>query len=241
MRKEIFEKILDFLFPRFCVGCGKEGGFVCEECLNKIREEELRCPYCGKVNFSGEFCGPHKRHSSIKGLIFYTFFDKKDDSKIIPKILYGFKYEGLRGLGEILALYMSKKLQKHFLFKKKDKIIIVPLPLFFFKKLKRGFNQTEILSKYIASRLGLKNKKIIFKVKNTKPQVFLSKEERKINVKNAFVLNPKIEPSEIKDKIIILIDDVYTTGSTLNSAAREIKRLRPSEIWGLVFAKEEKR
>jgi len=235
-----FEKLLDILFPKFCFGCGKEGEFVCKECLKKIKKEELRCPYCQKINFSGEFCRSHKRYSHLDGLIFFTFLGTGSNKKKsdIQRMIYGFKYEGIKELGKYIGGFMASALRKHFIFKERKNIVLCPLPLFFLKKLNRGFNQSEILANHIGTIMNVDVKKLIFRIKNTRPQALLSKKEREENVKNSFVLNSKIDAKDIKGKIVVLIDDVYTTGFTLSAAAGQIKKLKPKQIWGLVFAKE---
>jgi len=227
------EVLINLFFPKFCFGCFKEGEYLCSDCLKKISKEELSCPICRRVNFKGIFCPSHQRYSKLEGLLFYSNF-----SELPQKLVYGLKYEGLKDIGKLMANLMSERLKEHFLFQDKDRIILCPLPLYWLKKLKRGFNQAEVLTRNIGQNLNLEILNLLLRIKNTQSQTQLEKIERQKNVANAFFLSQKINPDQIRDKIIILIDDVYTTGYTLNAAAKELKKLKPKSIWGLVFAKD---
>ena len=114
--------------------------------------------------------------------------------------------------------------------------IIIPVPMYEKKFLERGYNQTELIAKDIALKIGIKlEKELVQKIKNTKIQSSLSKEERKKNIKNAFLVNNK---KNIKNKKIIIFDDIYTTGETVNELSRVLKKSGAKEILIFVIAKD---
>ena len=114
--------------------------------------------------------------------------------------------------------------------------IIIPVPMHKIKKLERGYNQTEILSEDLAKNLNvLYNKNILVKVVNNKRQSSLSEKERHKNIKNVF----KIKNSDkIKNKKIILVDDICTTSATLEECSKVLKVAGAKEILALVIAKD---
>ena len=187
-----------------------------------------------RVNFSGSFCPAHQRHSKLNGLLFYTIYNSQAE-----KLIYGFKYEGLKQIAKFLGYLMAQILKEHPIFKKE--IILCPVPMWFLKRLKRGFNQSELLAQDIGSRLNLDYANLLLKNRSTKSQTQLAEEQRIKNVQNSFVLSKLAHKINLKQKTIILVDDVYTTGSTLFEAAAVFKNHplnRPKAIWGLVFARD---
>lgn len=226
--KRFFSASLDIIFPRFCVICGQEGSFLCQDCCQKIKKQELSCPYCRRLNFSGEFCARHQKHSNLSGLIFVCQFDS-----LAQRIVYAFKYQGLRGLSEFLASEMANKLKEHPIFKNDP--VLVPAPIFITKRWRRGFNQTELLAFEIAQKLSLETAPLLFKVRNTVSQTKLGLKDRFNNLNNAFMLSAT--SINFQNRSLVLVDDVYTTGVTLNEMAKELKKLRPLSIWGLAFAR----
>ena len=114
--------------------------------------------------------------------------------------------------------------------------IIIPVPISKQRTLKRGYNQCELLLKELKKNSDLNiNCKILYKVKNIVPQSSLSKENRINNVKNAYI----VKNSEIiKDKKVLLVDDIYTTGNTLNECSRMLKLAGAYDVGALTLAKD---
>jgi ComF family protein len=103
------------------------------------------------------------------------------------------------------------------------------------KKRKRGFNQSEEIAKLISESTGIKLSTNLVKTKETKPQMELNRNERIENVKNCFAI---IDKKEIENKTILLLDDVYTTGTTMDQCAKVLKENGAKEVWGLSVARE---
>jgi ComF family protein len=118
--------------------------------------------------------------------------------------------------------------------------LYIPVPLSRERFKKRGYNHASLLCSYVAQYYQKEyTEKIISRILNTKPQYRLSRSQRSLNVKKAFVINENAG-RQVKGKTIIVVDDVATTCSTLREIARVLKRNGAKEVWGVVFAREDK-
>lgn len=150
------------------------------------------------------------------------------------KIIKKFKYSDATYLSKYLVNLLYSK--ANFFDERIDIITSVPITA---KKLRtRKYNQSAILAKYLARRLNVKyNNQLLLKVKETDVQAGLNKKERQKNLKDAFILNPKYQ-NQITGKNILIVDDVYTTGTTMNECAKTIKQTNADcKIFGLVLAR----
>lgn len=160
---------------------------------------------------------------------------------LLHKLIYAYKYNRIKELAEPLGKILSfsaQNLIKYYNFEDYDNIILIPVPLHYRRLKWRGFNQAELLANEIGKQLKIPvNNMILRRAKNTKPQMGIeNKKERGKNIKNAFEQTP-FSKENIKDKIVILVDDISTTGFTLFECASIIKSLKPKKILGLVLAK----
>ena len=212
--KEFF---LDLIFPKFCLGCNKEGNFLCQDCFGILEISTTHQKFRGK---------------NIDDLYFPVSYEHF----LIKKLIQNFKYPPLiKELKKELALIIIS----HFLLLDRKPnfsgFILIPIPQSK-KKLKwRGFNQTEEIAKELSEFLKIPLiSDCLIKIKETNDQVDLSEEERKENVKNAFWVKNK---EKITEKNILLVDDVFTTGATMEEAARVLKEAGAKKIVGVVVAK----
>lgn len=228
---------LNLLFPPLCVNCQKEGEYLCPDCTSLINIATYQyCPYCRppKIVFDSQTCGSCKRTGkNLSGLFNATSYQ----DFIIKKAISQFKYEPfVKNLARPFALLIIKYFK--LLENKPDftDYIIIPVPLAK-KRLKwRGFNQAEEIAKHLADFLNIPLiNNSLFRVKETAPQIELSGKEREKNIKGAFIYK---KSEEIKAKKIFLVDDIYTTGSTLEECASRLRRAGAKEVWGLVVARE---
>jgi len=231
------EKILDLLFPKFCLFCGRENTYLCPDCFSQIKTYATPfCPYCGSRSPEGTICPSCKKY--LTG--FVAAGPYKD--KRLKEVIETFKYKFVKELATPLALLIFKFLKENQqveFFKNPLNFLIVPIPLHKRRQRERGFNQAEEIGKQLSPLLKIPIKTdILLRRKNTKPQVKLKKEERKENIKDAFIINPKIDISSLKDKKIILLDDVFTSGSTMEEAAKVLRDRGIKQIWALAVAKE---
>lgn len=186
----------------------------------------VRCPICGKVIFPHEdFCNECRKdlpkycgNFNIKGAeAFIAPFEY--NAKIAPAILL--MKNGIRGNAPYaLGLAAAEHIKNHGIHRQSD--MIIPTPLHPADKRKRGFNQSELIAKEIGRILNINVcTKCVEKVRITEPQKLLSKNERKNNLKDAFAVKA---PEIIREKRILLIDDVCTTGSTLAELTRVLRQ-----------------
>lgn len=231
------EMLLDFLFPKFCLGCGKEKTYLCPECFAKINIFPIPvCPYCEKISPAGKICKSCQQN--LNGFIAAGPY--RDE--LLRKTIDVFKYRFVKELATPLAFFIWKFLEKNqeieFVKNPLD-FLIVPIPLHKRKKRERGFNQAEEIGKVLSPLLKIPVRDdVLIRKRYTKPQAKIKdNKEREKNIKDAFEINQKIKLGSLKNKKIILLDDVATTLSTIEEAAKVLKENNAKEVWGLTVAK----
>lgn len=229
------DKILDFFYPKFCISCGKEKNYLCADCFSKIETlSSSSCPYCALRSFDGLICKNHRK--SLKGFVSATSYSNDIIRKIIDAQKYNFVKEISKPLAFLIFKFLKENPEVEF-FKNPLDFVILPIPLHSRRLRWRGFNQAEEVAKELSPLLKIPvETKILIRKKYTKPQARMKKEEKIENIKNAFGINANFFKN-IKNKKIILIDDVATTLSTLEEAAKTLKQSGIKEIWGLTVAK----
>lgn len=230
--KDTKEFLLDTFFPVSCLGCTKEGSFICQDCQSKLTYlEHQRCILCGKPSIDGLTHPGCKAPHAADGLI--SVFDYHD-KKIAKLVIHG-KYYFLKDVYKILGQLLAEKIKTNFPHLLLDNFALVPVPLYSTRRRWRGFNQAEILCQTIYQKLGLPITHALQRIKPTKTQKDLKKEARIKNVAGSFKL---IGGAEIHGKNLILVDDVVTTGSTLSEAVKVLKRNGAGQVWCLTVARD---
>lgn len=232
MFKKIQLFLLELLFPIECLNCGKEKEWLCQQCFNSIPlVNQFVCPICQRPSLNGATCLDCKNKTYLDGLIFATYYDRP----LIKKLIQKMKYYFIKDVAEILAELPIKLIINSNLYSSLQPDLVIPIPLHRKKILERGFNQSEIIAQKIAQKFNWPlGNNIIARIKNTKSQTKLKKEKREQNIAGAFtVCDKKI----IKNKNIILIDDVVTTGATLEEAAKVLKKSGAKSVWAITVAK----
>lgn len=229
--------ILDFIFPIECINCQKNGKWLCTKCFEKLSfYQDKYCPICKKESKQGKFC----KDCSPLFIIDKIFIAGSYKNKIISELIKKLKFYSIKDISQILGDYLYKFLKKEKILEKNGpykidikKTIIIPVPLSRRRYNFRGFNQSEEIAKRLSEKTKIPLQKNLKKIKNTKAQSKLSREKRLKNLQNCFMWSGK----SLNKKNIILIDDVITTGSTLNECAKELKKHGAGKVWGLVVAK----
>lgn len=227
--------VVDFLFPRKCLGCGQKGGYFCSSCLNLVKLEPQRiCPMCSQFSFGGKTHSRCIRPYGLDGLT-SIFAYQGVVRKAIKKLKYKFVSDLAKDLIELFLSFCGE--DKVFTQVCQPQTSLVPIPLHPARFRWRGFNQAELLGKMITANLNLSFlSDLLLRVKKTKPQVGLAKKERKKNIKGAFKKNPNSK-FLIRDSQFLLFDDVWTSGATLKEAAKVLKRNGAKKVWGLTLAR----
>lgn len=224
---------LDTFFPNSCLICHREGTILCDDCFSLIDiNPYLFCHVCGKRITEFKVCEKCRRKTNLSALFFATHYQ----DKVVQKIIKEFKYPPfLKELAKPLSsLIISHLSLLEFSFPENS--ILIPVPLSKRREKWRGFNQAKEIAKYLSFYYSLPLEDgVVKRVKETFPQSNLSQKERKENIKGSFTL---LDREKIKGKNIFLVDDVCTTGSTLEEVARVLKEGKPKNIFGMVVAKE---
>lgn len=214
--------LIKIFSPQFCWWCfeARKNDYLCQEHLNKI--SLLLCPICHKrypeIKIITSTCQNCRSKTFLDGL--FVIFKLEEP---LQKLIYGYKYDLYFQFGKTLAKLLEENLPLQF----KD-LIFVPIPSFEKKINERGFNHIE----YILKNTSLKFKSYLKKIKNTLPQAKLTNIiERQKNVADCFALKQKPE-----EKILVLFDDIKTTGFTLNEAAKVLKQNGVKKVFGLTLA-----
>lgn len=224
----LLKSLIIFLYPAQCRHCGEnldpgDGYYICKSCWQKAKFIEK--PFC-------EVCGhPMKPNIALPDKITScnncpdsVWFRKAraigDYDSAIGEAVKLLKYNGKEVMAKPLAELMFQAMPKLLPVESYD--YIVPVPLHKKKKRKRGYNQMELIGQYLSQATGIPMEiRSLIKIRDNKPQVGLPYKERETNVVDAYDIH---DPYSIKDKRVLLIDDVMTTGATANECARILAR-----------------
>lgn len=228
---EILNGFLRMLYPKTCCFCGQVSlEELCPECAKKVEYiEEPRCKKCGRpVRYKEqEYC-----HECQKRVFHYEqgksiWLHKQPVSGSI----YQFKYHNRRIYGEFYAKEMYRLLGRYV--REWGIDVIIPVPLHKKRKRVRGYNQAEIVAKHLGKMLEIPvDTKAVIRKRYTKPQKELSDKERKQNLQNAFQTVGDVS----KYKNVLLIDDIYTTGSTIDTIAQILMKEGVSKVCFLTIS-----
>jgi ComF family protein len=223
----------DFLFPKICVGCSYLGAYICPKCQKKLAYVEKEgCFFCKKLSPFGltHFsCQKKSYPDGIMAIFYYNHLLKK----IIKATKYQFATEVLKELFQIVD---PKKIEKLSFFADFKNAVFQPIPLHPNKEKQRGFNQTKILISFFQKFLPFSEVNYLLRKKETKPQAEIKdRKKRYLNIQGAFSINPKTKIE--KDKTIIVVDDVITTGLTALEAVKTLKKEGFEKVFVLALAK----
>ena len=205
---------LEILFPAFCIGCKKEGSFFCDKCLESLPLSER--------GFENAPNG-----SALNGLLSCCIYQEKS---MLPKIIHAFKYDFITDLAEPLAHLMIESLKNS-----PTEAVLCAVPLHKRRHKWRGFNQSDLLATRISDASGYPKSPLLKRVAFSKPQMELSREQRLKNTENAFIFAD--DAARDPPKTVILVDDVATTLSTLESCAKILKDNGVRHVYGIVLAR----
>ncbi|MBQ2400847.1 MAG: ComF family protein [Lachnospiraceae bacterium] len=229
----IWKKFCDLLFPPRCPICDQvrnrtEKG-ICTECSKKIKYvKEPGCMKCSKPlqDVEQEYCRDceSNRHYYVQGKALYEYGS-------VVTAIYRFKYKGRKRYGEVfgeeMALYLGEYIQKI------GADALVPVPVHPTRERRRGYNQAKVLAETIGNQLNIPVRSdLIRRTRKTKALKTLNPKERLNNLKNAFIL----DGNGVKLNTIIIVDDIYTTGSTIDAMAKVFLESGVKKVYFVVLA-----
>ncbi len=218
---------LDWLFPPTCLGCGEEGVFICPECFSKIKLVPRDvCNYCGAyTSKKGKCANCHDRQLPYAGFRAFAFYEG-----VIRKAIHHLKYQNDLTIGRYLAGLLTMVYQRT----NWEADLVVPIPIGEQKRYERGYNQAERLAKPLAELLEIPfTSEALIRINEISSQVGLNHEERRENVREAFVANARL----LEGKKVLLVDDVFTSGATMEAAASEVMAAGATRVFCLTVAK----
>lgn len=230
---KIKEALASIVFPPRCPVCDEVihiGKDTCDDCRKKVVcIGEPVCKKCGKPleNQRREYCSDcaRKQHYFSQGKAVFVYQGE------IRQSMYCFKYSNKREY----AAYYAKEAARIYggWIRRKQIEAIVPVPMYRWKEKGRGYNQAAVFAAALGERMQLPvEKRMVKRIRNTTPQKELNDVERKANLKKAFQLVPDI----VKYKKILIVDDIYTTGSTIDAVAEVLLQAGVEEIYFLCIS-----
>jgi len=223
------QAFLDVVFPPRCVGCGKQGAFLCPGCREAMpRALPPRCPLCWQPERRGEACGrcARTRPAFAGARSLYVFQGP------VREAVHALKYNHLSALARPMGGMMAACVEAEAL----PVDLVVPVPLFGRRQRLRGYNQSALLAREVARLNGLPLAEGgLARRRDTPPQArSVDAEARRRNVADAFA-----ERRRVEGRRVLLIDDVMTTGATLDACARALRQAGAASVWALTFARED--
>jgi ComF family protein len=217
------------LFPARCLGCGRRGAPICARCREAIPWLGAEvCPRCARASALGRLCARRSGNpGALDGIRAACAFEG-----IVRQAIHHLKYRHARSLASFAADLLERSLSRRPL--RAD--LIVPVPLSRARRRERGYNQAELIADRLTEAIGLPtDATALERVRETPPQVGLSAAERRHNVRGAFACDGS---ADLTGRRVILIDDVATTGSTLQACADPLKAAGAARVFGLVVARD---
>jgi competence protein ComFC len=222
--------VLDLIYPPRCVLCGDGGSFLCDTCRGRLpRAGGLRCNRCWlplRMRAGCYACA--ERELSLDRLRSVFRYEGE-----VRRLVHAFKFAGHSSLAPVLARQMLECYRNAGL----EAGVVVPVPLKAVRRRRRGFNQALLLARELSKSLELPCIEALRRQGSASQQAqSLSAEERRRNVIGAFVPN---RPGEVAGRIVLLVDDVATTGAMLSACAYELRREGAAAVLGLTLARED--
>ncbi|MBC7358008.1 MAG: ComF family protein [Desulfacinum sp.] len=235
----LLRRISDWVLPPVCAGCGAVcGDFAaagwCRPCLDRISlVASPLCPGCGRPFPATEAMPDHLCGECLQG---HFHFDRARSAALyedpVRKGVLELKFHGSLPWAEALAGLILFNPETREILLEAD--LLVPVPLHTHRLRQRGFNQSSVLAGRLARKTGRKVERVLIRHRKTRPQTRLSREERLENVRGAF---QAAAPHMVDGKKVVLIDDVFTTGTTLSECARVLKRAGAASIAAVTAAR----
>ena len=227
------QKLINFFFPKYCLNCQKLNSWLCNDCLKKIKLSKTTCFLCGKNNNFGEICSICLYYQGEKGKEWYInnlIWTALYRQKICKSLITSLKYGGVIEIADILAKLLNEKIKDTYNLKDAE---IFYIPSSSRQKKLRDFNQAQLIAKKLVkknSNFNLNNNLILkkFKQKQTSKNI-----KKRWHNPNQFIYQGK----SLQNKNIIIVDDIVTSGATLNQVAKCLKPYTNKKIRGAVIFK----
>jgi len=205
--------MFDLFFPTYCINCGMSGEYLCTKCQKKLQKSIPECYMCRRISNN------YKTHDHCDIYGIESLFIGWQYNQIAKKIISQFKYKYSYNLAEIISNLLIKRLNETgFLNQINSESLLIPIPIHKKHLLDRGFNQTLLIARNLSKQLNIKLKDdVLYRKGPSRYQARSNLEDRK-KLKDIFYLK-----ENLSGKNVIILDDVITTGTTVNNAALTLK------------------
>jgi competence protein ComFC len=234
---ELLQSAVSLLYPPLCTICGKSvraGEYLCDEC--ETRAVRIVAPFCEKCSepFEGAITGVFTcANCAHRRIYFDAAVAAYRGRGIVREIIHEFKYGRRIHLRHLVARWLFAALEDERLCGRRFDVII-PVPLHPTRQRERGFNQAGLLAELLSAQTSIRCKPLLDRTRYTTTQTALDRSERMENLHNAFRLRKN---ADVRDLRVLLVDDVLTTGSTLNECARVLKRAGAFSVYAATAAR----
>lgn len=220
-------RLLDLLFPSRCVNCKRLGSALCAQCLTTIQPISTpTCKRCGNpLPHPESDCSDCRAHPRTITLIHSACWH----DGAIRRAVHALKYEKRRDVAPALSKFLAARLAESPL----EIDLVTGVPLYPTRELERGYNQADLLAIDTAAACGIRYARVMRRTRATQAQVGLDPAARRLNVENAFTADMK----QVAGKNVLLVDDVATTGATLDACAVALFNARASAVYGLTLTR----
>jgi competence protein ComFC len=207
MWDQLKKNIIDILFPRVCMGCGKEGSYICKKCSLFLSEST-------SIFAKG----------NLREVVSVWEYEG-----LIREIIFKIKYDGMFDAINELVEKAFERRDSHI----PESMVITFVPMFLKKEKRRGFNQAELIARKVGEKTDREVLFLLEKTKDTPSQTELGKEERMKNVRDSFGMKRGMDCP----KDVLIVDDIWTSGATMEECARVLKKSGARDIRGFVLAR----
>lgn len=221
----------DVLFPIFCFACGKEGEWLCRLCIQNVHTDGVwACPLCHADTIGGVPCASCSQKSAIARHCAIAPYREDDPvGRLIRAYKYDYAEEAFLVFGQMIDRFVAARRDMFSSYS-----AITPVPLHPRRFAERGFNQAEAIAQRLSSLLSMPVIPCLRRIRYTKQQATLSKKDRRDNVKGAFAV--RALSSGLPERVL-LVDDVFTTGSTMQECARILIHAGARDVAGFTIAR----
>lgn len=223
--------VLDFLFPCFCVSCGvpvsTKENHICRSCSKSLKYAESGCPVCSSIKNEGEcdFCSDRKFYPS-KHISLFEY------EGAVKRMIYALKFGSIKNVYRVFTPFMAESLNLYGC----SIDLITSVPVNRRKKSSRGYNQSELLALSLSKSAGIPFAALLRERGDSTPQREFSSSARYINVIDRY---ETVNNCNINEKTILLIDDVFTTGATINECSRQLLTSGACKVFSLTVARSD--
>ena len=223
----LWAQALDLVFPVFCLRCRREGAWVCSSCLDLCPPLPLQCcVFCRSLSSWGATCNRCSRRHVLAGVTVRGVYQ----AWVWRQMIHTWKYRGATELSPLLRRHL---LDTPLPTEIGERLLVITIPLARQRRRVRGFNQAEHLALALTGK-GEVASTALRRVRETVPQAALAPLKRQHNMLDAFQASV-----EVRGRACLIVDDIVTTGATLEAAARALRSAGAASVWGVVLVRSE--